>query len=186
MFEEDLLAVNRAGLTDQQAGRDNTSARPVFSDPEIKSCEEASPGQKQDCLGWRRRLLIFEQRKNFAARQKSNSSFNNLNVCLGLLGLLNDYEIDWIFELIHEGFDVLVLTKTWHSSHDEFFVKMAVFDFIDFLKPHDPHYGGIIVYFRNTILRKRIELPTTFTLEALAKKFKINGIDVILLAIYRQ
>ncbi|ESO03833.1 hypothetical protein HELRODRAFT_184267 [Helobdella robusta] len=70
MFEEDLLAVNRAGLTNQQAGRDNTSARPVFSDPEIKSCEEASPGQKQDCLGWRRRLLIFEQKKNFAARQK--------------------------------------------------------------------------------------------------------------------
>ncbi|ESN93942.1 hypothetical protein HELRODRAFT_180351 [Helobdella robusta] len=69
MFEEDLLAVNRAGLTNQQAGRDNTSARPVFSDPEIKCCEEASPGQKQDCLGWRRRLLIFERRKNFAARQ---------------------------------------------------------------------------------------------------------------------
>ncbi|ESN90193.1 hypothetical protein HELRODRAFT_182684 [Helobdella robusta] len=70
MFERDLLAINKAGLTDQQAGRNNSSAWPIFSNPEIKCCEEASPGQKRDCLGWRRRLLIIEQRKNFAARHK--------------------------------------------------------------------------------------------------------------------
>ncbi|ESO10485.1 hypothetical protein HELRODRAFT_183585 [Helobdella robusta] len=66
----DLLAVNRARLTDQQAGRDNSSDRPVFYDPEIKSCEKASPGQKRDYLGWRRRLLIFDRRKDSAARKK--------------------------------------------------------------------------------------------------------------------
>ncbi|ESO05787.1 hypothetical protein HELRODRAFT_171459 [Helobdella robusta] len=63
--------------------------------------------------------------------------------------------------------------------------KILCFDFIDFLRPYNPHPCGIMVYFRNNIHCKRIELPTTFTFEDLAMKFKINGIDVVLLAIYR-
>ncbi|ESO06028.1 hypothetical protein HELRODRAFT_160141 [Helobdella robusta] len=47
-----------------------SKALSIVKQSQKKNCEEASPGQKQDCLGWRRRLLIFERRKNFAARQK--------------------------------------------------------------------------------------------------------------------
>ncbi|ESO04069.1 hypothetical protein HELRODRAFT_173143 [Helobdella robusta] len=59
------------------------------------------------------------------------------------------------------------------------------FDFIDLLRPHDLPHGGIIVFFRNNIHFYRNELPTTSPFEALAMKFRINGINVVLLAVYR-
>ncbi|ESO08488.1 hypothetical protein HELRODRAFT_169344 [Helobdella robusta] len=45
--EEDLLIVDEVGVSSQQAGREQTSARPVFSDPERVYCRVADPGQKR-------------------------------------------------------------------------------------------------------------------------------------------
>ncbi|ESN92264.1 hypothetical protein HELRODRAFT_181601 [Helobdella robusta] len=45
--EEDLLIVDEVGVSSQQAGREQTSARPVFSDPERVYCRVADPGQER-------------------------------------------------------------------------------------------------------------------------------------------
>ncbi|ESO00342.1 hypothetical protein HELRODRAFT_175739 [Helobdella robusta] len=45
--EEDLLIVDEVGVSSQQAGREQTSARPVFSDPEKVYCRVADPGQER-------------------------------------------------------------------------------------------------------------------------------------------
>ncbi|ESO08678.1 hypothetical protein HELRODRAFT_184054 [Helobdella robusta] len=47
--EEDLLIVDEVGVSSQQAGREQTSARPVFSDPESVYCRVADPGQERLC-----------------------------------------------------------------------------------------------------------------------------------------
>ncbi|ESO02863.1 hypothetical protein HELRODRAFT_174300 [Helobdella robusta] len=44
--EEDLLIVNEVGVSSQLAGRKQTSARPVFSDPERVYCKVADPSQE--------------------------------------------------------------------------------------------------------------------------------------------
>ncbi|ESO01779.1 hypothetical protein HELRODRAFT_160941 [Helobdella robusta] len=45
--EKDLLIVDEVGVSSQQAGREQTSARPVFSDPERVYCRVADPGQER-------------------------------------------------------------------------------------------------------------------------------------------
>ncbi|ESN91433.1 hypothetical protein HELRODRAFT_165467 [Helobdella robusta] len=45
--EEDLLIVDEVGVSNQQAGREQTSARPVFSDSERVYCRVADPGQER-------------------------------------------------------------------------------------------------------------------------------------------
>ncbi|ESO00436.1 hypothetical protein HELRODRAFT_175866 [Helobdella robusta] len=45
--EEDLLIVDEIGVPIQQVGREQTSARPVFSDPERVYCRAADPGQER-------------------------------------------------------------------------------------------------------------------------------------------
>ncbi|ESO03077.1 hypothetical protein HELRODRAFT_173957 [Helobdella robusta] len=45
--EEDLLIVDEVGVSSQQAGREQTSAQPVFSDPERVYCRVADPGQER-------------------------------------------------------------------------------------------------------------------------------------------
>ncbi|ESN97096.1 hypothetical protein HELRODRAFT_178546 [Helobdella robusta] len=47
--EEDLLIVDEVGVSRQQAGREQFSARLVFSDPERVYCRGADPGQERLC-----------------------------------------------------------------------------------------------------------------------------------------
>ncbi|ESN91255.1 hypothetical protein HELRODRAFT_182113 [Helobdella robusta] len=45
--EKDLLIVDEVGVSSQQAGREQTFAQPVFSDPERVYCRVADPGQER-------------------------------------------------------------------------------------------------------------------------------------------
>ena len=117
------------------------------------------------------------------------SSSCNFNVRLGLLNIRSIVsKYDRIYEIIHDGLDLLILTETWHRSHDEISVRWAMppyYNFIDFVRPHDPHHGGIIIYFRNNFCGKKIELPIMTTFESLALKLTIDNSNVVLLSIYR-
>ncbi|ESO05473.1 hypothetical protein HELRODRAFT_171104 [Helobdella robusta] len=55
----------------------------------------------------------------------------------------------------------------------------SCYDFIDFLRPHDPLHGRIIVYFRNNYNCKIIELPATSTFEALAVSELVDILEII-------
>ncbi|ESO11735.1 hypothetical protein HELRODRAFT_166759 [Helobdella robusta] len=61
-----------------------------------------------------------------------------------LFGLKKD---GWIFD----GLDVMVLTETWHGLAGNFAIGLAKspgFQFVDYIREHDPGHGGLIVYFR--------------------------------------
>ncbi|ESN94275.1 hypothetical protein HELRODRAFT_164083 [Helobdella robusta] len=84
--------------------------------------------------------------------------------------------------------DICVLTETWHGSSDDISVKLAMpygFSFMDYLRPHDPNHGGIIVYFKNVFKVKKIELPVVNSFESLAIKFRCGKKTILLLAVYR-
>ncbi|ESO05997.1 hypothetical protein HELRODRAFT_160102 [Helobdella robusta] len=53
--EEDLMIVDEVGVSSQQAGREKTSVRPVFSDPDRVYCRVADPGQEKLRRGERMR-----------------------------------------------------------------------------------------------------------------------------------
>ncbi|ESO02899.1 hypothetical protein HELRODRAFT_174351 [Helobdella robusta] len=59
------------------------------------------------------------------------------------------------------------------------------YQFVDRLRLHDPHHGGLIIFFRSIFRYKKITLPLVTAFEVLAVKLKINELDYILLAIYR-
>ncbi|ESO11878.1 hypothetical protein HELRODRAFT_166962 [Helobdella robusta] len=59
------------------------------------------------------------------------------------------------------------------------------YHFLDFLKPYDPYHGGLIIFFRSNFKYKKIDLPCFSTFEVLAIKFFINGIDWVLVSLYR-
>ncbi|ESO10275.1 hypothetical protein HELRODRAFT_183800 [Helobdella robusta] len=61
----------------------------------------------------------------------------------------------------------------------------AGYQFVDFVRQHDPGHGGLIVYFRKEFKYKKIILPQLTTLEAVAIQFWVNGSTFILIAIYR-
>ncbi|ESO05765.1 hypothetical protein HELRODRAFT_171434 [Helobdella robusta] len=83
---------------------------------------------------------------------------------------------------------VLILTETWHRSHDEISVlsaKPAEYSYVDYLRPYDANHGGLIIYFRSILKFKRLELPQLNTFEAIALKNICNRNDYLFLAIYR-
>ena len=109
-----------------------------------------------------------------------------------LFGLLNirsiNSKVDQIYELICDGLDIFVLTESWHGSSDDISLKLAMppgFRFVDYVRPHDPFHGGIVVYFRSHFKYVRIELPSFKTFELIVLKLHINKVDLILIAIYR-
>ncbi|ESO12238.1 hypothetical protein HELRODRAFT_158709 [Helobdella robusta] len=93
-----------------------------------------------------------------------------------------------IYGLIHEGLDIFVLTESWHGSADNISIGLSMppgYQFVDRLRSHDPHHGGLIIFFRSIFRYKKITLPLVTAFEVLAVKLKINELDYILLAIYR-
>ncbi|ESO12279.1 hypothetical protein HELRODRAFT_158761 [Helobdella robusta] len=84
--------------------------------------------------------------------------------------------------------DVLVLVETWHGLAGDVAVGLAKppgFSFVDFVRPHDPAHGGLVIYFRSTFGCNKITLPVFTTFEAIAIKLKIERYNFILLSIYR-
>ena len=120
---------------------------------------------------------------------KSNDNKKMSNIQLGLLNIRSiTSSVDRIYELLHEGLDVLVLTETWHGSSDSISLRLAMppgYSFVDFLRQHDPYHGGLIIFFRSVYKYIKLDLPPLETFEALAVKLVINKIDIFLLAIYR-
>ncbi|ESO11892.1 hypothetical protein HELRODRAFT_166983 [Helobdella robusta] len=60
-------------------------------------------------------------------------------------------KVDTVHELICDGLDVMVLTETWHGLDGNFAIGLAKppgFQFVDYIREHDPGHGGLIVYFR--------------------------------------
>ena len=112
-----------------------------------------------------------------------------INLCLGLLNIRSIVSKYYkIYELINDGLDILVLTETWHQSSVNICLKLAMpphFTFVDFLRTSDPHHGGIIIYFKSNFKNSIIELPLFKTIEVVAIKFFIRGIEIVLLALYR-
>ena len=118
---------------------------------------------------------------------KNVHKINNL-----VIGLLNIRSItskyDKIYNLIHDGLDLFVLTETWHGTSDDISIKLAMppdYCFVDFLRERDPYHGGIIVFFKPSFRHIKLELPTLKTFEAICVRLTINKINFILLAIYR-
>ncbi|ESN96867.1 hypothetical protein HELRODRAFT_178667 [Helobdella robusta] len=114
---------------------------------------------------------------------------NNVKIGLGLLNIrsiLSKY--DNVYEVICDGLDILVLTETWHGSSNEIAVRRTMppgYNFVDFVRPHDPFHGGLIIYFKRCFNFKLIRLPVLKTFETLDIKLKINGTHIVLLAVYR-
>ncbi|ESN91381.1 hypothetical protein HELRODRAFT_165410 [Helobdella robusta] len=109
-----------------------------------------------------------------------------------LLGLLNIRSIlsksDVVREILLEGLDFLVLVETWHGYSDNISIKLTMpsgYHFLDFLRPYDPYHDGLIIFFRSNFKYKKIDLPCFSTFEVLAIKFFINGIDWVLVSLYR-
>ena len=109
-----------------------------------------------------------------------------------MLGLLNVRsmisKVDKIYEIISDGLDILVLTESWHGSSDDISLRLGMpsgYSFVDYVRPHDPFHGGIVIYFRSTFKYVQIELPLLKTFEIIALKLFINKANIILLAIYR-
>ncbi|ESO02214.1 hypothetical protein HELRODRAFT_161457 [Helobdella robusta] len=109
-----------------------------------------------------------------------------------VLGVLNIRSIitkfSSIYGLIHEGLDIFVLTESWHGSADNISIGLSMppgYQFVDRLRSHDPHHGGLIIFFRSIFRYKKITLPLATAFEVLVVKLKINELDYILLAIYR-
>ena len=81
-----------------------------------------------------------------------------------------------------------MLTESWHGSSDDLSLRLAMppnFSFVDYIRPHDPHHGGLIVYFKSLFKYVKFDLPTVKSFEAIIIKFFIHRLEIILLAIYR-
>ena len=109
-----------------------------------------------------------------------------------MFGLLNirsmTSKFNFVYELIMQELDIFVLTETWHGSSDDICLRLAMppgYDYVDFLRPHDPYHGGLVIYFRSQFKCIKLELPLLKTFEAIAIKFVINRVEIVLLAIYR-
>jgi len=113
----------------------------------------------------------------------------NNNIYVGLLNIRSlSPKVDKVFEIMNNGLDIFVITESWHGSSDDICVKSAMppgFCFADFLRPHDPYHGGIIVYHRSIYRFTKIELPPLKSFEAVALRVCLNKLDVLLLAVYR-
>ena len=130
---------------------------------------------------------------NFDTSFENKTIINkNKNKCIVTMGLLNIHSIiskyNKIYELIHEGLDILVLVETWHRSHDDFSVQWAMppgFTFVDAVRKNDPYHGGIIIYLRSVFRFKQVNLPALVNFEAIALRLFFNNNDCIMLAVYR-
>ncbi|ESO09625.1 hypothetical protein HELRODRAFT_184015 [Helobdella robusta] len=104
-----------------------------------------------------RLALLDEKMRERCGRAMENSEISKACYQTGLnLELLNIRSIrskyDIIRDLLSNDLDICVLTETWHGSSEDISVKLAMpygFSFMDYLRPHDPNHGGIIVYFKN-------------------------------------
>ena len=118
-----------------------------------------------------------------------NVSKSDKNITFGLLNLRSlTRKYDGMYELMSDGMDVLVLTESWHGSSENIALRLAMppdFCFVDFVRPHDPYHGGIIVFFRSAFRCTKLDLPPLKTFEAVLLKLFINKIEIVLLAIYR-
>lgn len=93
-----------------------------------------------------------------------------------------------VFELISEGIDVFVLTETWHGDSEEISLRLAMppgYCFVNYIRPHDPYHGGIIIYFRSCFHFQQFGLPHFDTFEAILIQLNIYHRKITLLAIYR-
>ncbi|ESO00994.1 hypothetical protein HELRODRAFT_184333 [Helobdella robusta] len=140
-----------------------------------------------------RLALLDEKMRERCGRAMENSEISKACYQTGLnLGLLNIRSIRSKYDIIHDllsnDLDICVLTETWHGSSDDIFVKLAMpygFSFMDYLRPHDPNQGGIIVYFKNVFKVKKLELPVVNFFESLAIKFRCGKKTILFLAVYR-
>ncbi|ESO06095.1 hypothetical protein HELRODRAFT_160229 [Helobdella robusta] len=110
-----------------------------------------------------RLALLDEKMRERCGRAMENSEISKACYQTGLnLGLLNIRFIRSKYDIIHDllsnDLDICVLTETWHGSSDDISVKLAMpygFSFMDYLRPHDPNHGEIIVYFKNVFKVKK-------------------------------
>ncbi|ESO12151.1 hypothetical protein HELRODRAFT_158602 [Helobdella robusta] len=97
-------------------------------------------------------------------------------------------KVDTVHGLICDGLDVMVLTETWHGLDGNFAIGLAKppgFQFVDYIREHDPGHGGLIVYFRKEFKFKKLTLSLISTFEAIAIRLSIYKSVFILLAMYR-
>ncbi|ESO00492.1 hypothetical protein HELRODRAFT_175929 [Helobdella robusta] len=78
---------------------------------------------------------------------------NKETVRIGLLNVRSiNNKVDDIYGMIYDGLDILVLCETWHETKGNISVRLAMppgFSFVDFVRPHDPGHGGLVIYFRS-------------------------------------
>lgn len=97
-------------------------------------------------------------------------------------------KLNTVNDLFLNNFDIFVVTESWHGSSDNLSLKLTLppdFVFIDFLRPGDPHHGGIIMFFKKYFNFHRIPLPLFKTFEAIVVKFYFNKVSIVVFAIYR-
>ncbi|ESO12084.1 hypothetical protein HELRODRAFT_158505 [Helobdella robusta] len=86
------------------------------------------------------------------AQKLTMKNYNDLKIGLGLLNIrsiMSKYEM--VCDIICGVLDILVLSETWYGLSDEFAVRCAMrggYKFVDYVRPHDPYHGGIIIYFK--------------------------------------
>ncbi|ESO00429.1 hypothetical protein HELRODRAFT_175852 [Helobdella robusta] len=135
--------------------------------------------------GWSIKKLIA---KNGVISHNIKNGYNN---CL-VLGLLNVRsmisKVDSLYELIFNGLDILVPTETWHGLPGNVSVNLAMppgYRFVDFVRPHDPGHGSLIVYFCSEFIYKKIGLPLFATFKVITVKLVMGDNDYIMVAIYQ-
>ncbi|ESO04234.1 hypothetical protein HELRODRAFT_172590 [Helobdella robusta] len=108
------------------------------------------------------------------------------------IGLLNvtsiNNKVDDVYGMIYDGLDILILCETWHGTEGNISVRLAMppgFTFVDFVRPHDPGHGGLVIYFRSDFKYKKINFPLFSKFEALAISLKIGIDQFCLIALYR-
>ena len=144
----------------------------------------------ENCKIFKEKIRIKKNKINLNANYNVNiNRENNLNVSFGLLNIRSlTSKIDSVYELIHDELDIFVLTESWHGSSSDISLRLAMppgYSFVDYVRPHDPYHGGLVVFFRSCFKHLLIELPQVKTFEVIALIMYIDRADVILLAIYR-
>ncbi|ESN99199.1 hypothetical protein HELRODRAFT_162707 [Helobdella robusta] len=148
-----------------------------------------SSAKKQESEDKEGKCYVYLQENNKFGPGNKKYNTNKKMVRIGLLNVrsINNKVVD-VYGMIYDGLDILVLCETWHGTEGNISVRLAMppgFTFVDFVRPHDPGYGGLVIYFRSDLKYKKINLPLFSKFEALAIRLKIGIDQFCLIALYR-
>ncbi|ESO11913.1 hypothetical protein HELRODRAFT_167006 [Helobdella robusta] len=108
--------------------------------------------------------LTVDQRKELkkilddAKARETNCEKGFLYRVRGEVGRSVSKRVDDVHGLLCDGLDILVLTETWHGLAGNISINLAMpagYQFVDFVRQHDPGHGGLIVYFRKEFKYKK-------------------------------